>query len=319
MHYIYSLTNKKTGHFYIGQSKNPISRLRSHKNTALHGSKTKIHNAMRSYGFDCFYLSILASAPTRDLINILEKQYILIYDTIKNGYNICPGGEGISSEMASKILASKEAREKTSKRAKKMWENKELRERRIKEMKEGWTPEKRLIASKKGKEAWTEERINNQKERVNSLWEDKEYIKKQSEAKKKHWSDPEYRKKMCESSKKTSDPVFLKNLAINNWKDPERAKRMSQGRKTGRVSVLCLETLKKYNCLMDAERDTGIKRRCITLNITGETFRAGRLHWIKYEKEITKEEAQKKILFLESKRKEKLIEVWAKRKENARN
>lgn len=319
MHYIYSLTNKKTGHFYIGQSKNPISRLRSHKNTALHGSKTKIHNAMRSYGFDCFSLSIIASAPTRDLINILEKQYILIYDTIKSGYNICPGGEGISSEMASKILASKEAREKTSKRAKKMWENKEFRERRIKEMKEGWTPEKRLIASKKGKESWTEERINNQKERVNNLWEDKEYIKKQSEAKKKHWSDPEYRKKMCESSKKTSDPVFLKNLAINNWKDPERAKRMSQGRKTGHKQVICLETLKIYKDLAGAERDTGIKRRCISMQVNGKMFRAGNLHWSLDCQNMTREKADAEIKRLEQKRKEKLIEIWAKRKENARN
>ena len=319
MHYIYSITNKKTGHIYIGQSTNPVSRLRSHRSAASSGSKTKIHNAMRSYGFDFFYLSVIAVAPTRDLINILEKQYILIYDTIKNGYNICPGGEGISSEMASAIFSRKDVRDKTSERMKDLWQNKEYREKKRKQMQEIWTPEKRASASKKIKESWTQERIDNQTKKVNSLWEDKEYIKKQSDAKKRHWSNPEYREKMCASSKRTSDPVFLKKLAINNWKDPERAKRMSQGRKTGRVSVLCLETMKKYDCLMDAERDTGIKRRCITLNITGETFRAGRLHWIKYEKEITKEESYNNILFLESKRKEKLIEIWAKRRANARN
>lgn len=317
MHYIYSLTNKKTGHVYIGQSKNPVSRLRSHKNTAIHGSKTKIHNAMRSYGFDCFSLSILASAPTRDLINILERQYILIYDTIKNGYNICPGGEGISSEMASKILGSKEARKKTSERSKKMWENKEYREKRIKEMKESWTLEKRKEASIRNKKLWTTERFDAQIKRVNKLWKDKDYIKKQSDAKKNHWADPEYRQKMCEMSKNLGNAEFLKNLAINNWKDPERAKRMSQGRKTGRVSILCLETLKRYDCLMDAERETGIDKNCLSLAIKGKTFRAGKLHWIKYEKDITKEEANDKILFLETKRTEKLKEVWAKRKQNA--
>ena len=147
------------------------------------------------------------------------------------------------------------------------------------------------------------------------MWKDSEYIKKQSDAKKKHWSNPEYRQKMSEMSKNKSDPVFLKQLAINNWKDPEKAKRMSQGRKTGRVSVLCLETLKKYDCLMDAERDTGTKRRSITLNITGETFRAGKLHWMKYSGEITKKEAIEKIIELEQKREERIKEIWRKRKE----
>jgi hypothetical protein len=264
-------------------------------------------------------MSVIAEAPTRDLINILEKQYVLIYDTIKNGYNICPGGEGISSEMASKIFSRKDVKEKTSKRMKDLWKNEEYRNKRIKEMKESWTPDKRVFVSKKMKEAWTQERIDNQTKMVNTLWEDKEYIKKQSDAKKKHWANPEYRKKMCASSKRTSDPVFLKNLAINNWKDPDRAKRMSQGRKTGRVSVLCLETLKKYDCLMDAERDTGIDKNCLSLAIKGKTFRAGKLHWIKYENEITKEEANSKILFLETKRTEKLKYVWEKRKRNAGN
>lgn len=319
MHYIYSITNKKTGHIYIGQSINPVSRLRSHKSAASSGSKTKIHNAMRSYGFDSFYLSVLAEAPTRDLINILEKQYILIYDTIKNGYNICPGGEGISSEMASKIFSRKDVRDKTSERSKKMWENKEFREKRIKEMKESWTPEKREFVSKKIKESWTQERIDNQTKIVNTLWEDKEYIKKQSDAKKKHWANPEYRKKMCASSKRTSDPVFLKNLAINNWKDPERAKRMSQGRKTGHIPVICLETLKIYKDLTEAERDTGIKRRCISLQVNGKMFRAGNLHWSVEFHGMTREKADEIINNLEKKRKERIKEIWAERRNNARN
>lgn len=319
MHYIYSLTNKESGHVYIGQSKNPTSRLRSHKSSVLHGSKTKIHNAMRSYGFDCFSLSVLASAPTRDLINILERQYILIYDTIKNGYNICPGGEGISSEMASAIFSRKDVRDKASERSKAMWKDENFRKKRIEEMKKNWTPEKRRIAAKRISESWTEERINKQKKRVNDLWMDKEYIKKQSDAKKRHWADPEYRQKMCASSKRTSDPIFLKNLAINNWKDPERAKRMSQGRKTGHKQVICLETLKIYKDLAGAERDTGIKRRCISMQVNGKMFRAGKLHWSLDCQNMTREKADAEIKRLEQKRKEKLIEIWAKRKQNARN
>ena len=150
------------------------------------------------------------------------------------------------------------------------------------------------------------------------LWSDPNYIAKQSAAKKKHWANKEYRDRMCKQSKDKSNPEFLRSIARKNWEDPEKAKRMSQGRLTGRVPVVCLETLKKYGCLSEAERETGVKRRSIELNIKGRTFRAGKLHWISTNQDISKISAENMILDLENKRRERLCEIWRLRK-NARN
>lgn len=102
---IYCLTNKITNKSYIGQAvsykichgkptyHSMTGRFKEHCNNALSGSEScpKLYASMRKYGIGNFNESLLAVAST-DSLNDLEIKYIKEYDTVKNGYNISPGG-----------------------------------------------------------------------------------------------------------------------------------------------------------------------------------------------------------------------------------
>ena len=84
---IYSITNKKTGQKYIGQSIHIEQRFEQHK----HNKKpvTYIDRAINKYGADNFEFKILEKCKPTEL-NKLEKKYIKKYNTYKskNHYNL---------------------------------------------------------------------------------------------------------------------------------------------------------------------------------------------------------------------------------------
>jgi group I intron endonuclease len=84
------------GKVYIGKSKNFESRKKSHYYNSyyLNSNPTKIKRAINKYGFENISWTILFSTTDESLINEKEKEYIIIYDSIKNGYNISNGGDG---------------------------------------------------------------------------------------------------------------------------------------------------------------------------------------------------------------------------------
>jgi hypothetical protein len=84
------------GKVYIGKSKNFESRKKSHyyNSCYLNSKPTKIKRAINKYGFENISWTILFSTTDVSLINEKEKEYIIIYDSIKNGYNISNGGDG---------------------------------------------------------------------------------------------------------------------------------------------------------------------------------------------------------------------------------
>ena len=89
---IYSITNKKTGQKYIGQSIHIEQRFEQHK----HNKKpvTYIDRAINKYGADKFEFKILEKCKPTEL-NKLEKRYIKKYNTYKskNHYNLTSGGD----------------------------------------------------------------------------------------------------------------------------------------------------------------------------------------------------------------------------------
>ena len=91
MYSIYKITHKDSGKCYIGQTIDVRNRWRDHcyKNS---GCK-KLSRAIQKYGKDAFEWEVILIC-NEEMVDYYEIELIKVYDTIKNGYNITPGGGG---------------------------------------------------------------------------------------------------------------------------------------------------------------------------------------------------------------------------------
>jgi len=88
--HIYKFTHIKTGKCYIGQTvQDPKRRRLEHIADSRHTSITyHFHNALRKYGIDAFIFEVIDTAKTLEELNALEEKYVLLFDSINNGFNI---------------------------------------------------------------------------------------------------------------------------------------------------------------------------------------------------------------------------------------
>lgn len=94
---------------YIGQTTKTLEqRIKNHKNSMVSGKDTHIYRAMRKYGWENFEFCVIVHANSQDVLDELEAYYIKKYDTIKNGYNMAPGGS--INTMYSDVVAEKHHR-----------------------------------------------------------------------------------------------------------------------------------------------------------------------------------------------------------------
>lgn len=85
--YVHKFPNGKN---YVGLTKQPVeSRWGSH---GLGYKKQPIYNAIQEFGWDNIQHIVLKDGLTFDKAQELEKQKIIEYDSINNGYNVSPGG-----------------------------------------------------------------------------------------------------------------------------------------------------------------------------------------------------------------------------------
>ena len=95
---IYKHTNKINNKAYIGKTiKTMEERLSEHVKSALSGSETPFHKAIRKYGIDNFTSEILENNINENKLNLKEIYWIDKENTLCNighGYNITKGGEG---------------------------------------------------------------------------------------------------------------------------------------------------------------------------------------------------------------------------------
>ena len=105
---IYSITNKKTGQKYIGQSKDITRRFWQHKNQGQ--SASYIDRAIKKHGAKNFEFEILEECKPSEL-NELEVEYIKKYNAFEdaNHYNLTSGGD-------SKYNTSKKTRNKIARK-----------------------------------------------------------------------------------------------------------------------------------------------------------------------------------------------------------
>lgn len=95
MGYIYKITNKINNKAYIGKTENDIAlRWQQHIYNMSNGVQYHLYNAMRKYGLENFVFEILESNLEGDKLSTKEIEYIKLYDSFKNGYNMTIGGDG---------------------------------------------------------------------------------------------------------------------------------------------------------------------------------------------------------------------------------
>lgn len=98
---IYKYTNKINNKSYIGQSINLERRQYCHKSSAFNPKAndydSQFHQAIRKYGFDNFTYEVLITLSTdeysKENLDILEKYFIKLFNSYKNGYNATEGGD----------------------------------------------------------------------------------------------------------------------------------------------------------------------------------------------------------------------------------
>lgn len=92
-YYIYKATNKINGKSYIGQTNNWRTRIWQHMR-CYEKEDCSFHDAIKKYGFDNFDWELLETCNDKNMALDLEKHYIELYDTYRNGYNENKGGVG---------------------------------------------------------------------------------------------------------------------------------------------------------------------------------------------------------------------------------
>lgn len=103
---IYKITNKINGKVYIGQTIYTLARRKAnHIKCAKNGVDRHLYNAMRKYGIENFEFEEIDRADNIDDLNYLETYYIIQYDSVRKGYNMCYGGD--SNVMFSDIVYQK--------------------------------------------------------------------------------------------------------------------------------------------------------------------------------------------------------------------
>ena len=95
MAYIYCIKNNINDKVYIGKTTHTVNkRFKQHIDNAYNNRcNSKLHRAIVKYGKEHFY-PITLEECNESIVDEREKYYIQLYDSVKNGYNICYGGEG---------------------------------------------------------------------------------------------------------------------------------------------------------------------------------------------------------------------------------
>lgn len=101
---VYVIRNNLDGKEYVGITINPLwMRFNGHKRAARVGQKSKLYNAMRTYGPDSFSIALIRNdARSFAELQDQEAREIALRDAISRGYNVSPGG-GIGTPTMVKV------------------------------------------------------------------------------------------------------------------------------------------------------------------------------------------------------------------------
>tara|TARA_R110002072_G_scaffold7503_2_gene40974 strand:+ start:769053 stop:769706 length:654 start_codon:yes stop_codon:yes gene_type:complete len=90
---IYKVENMENGRVYIGSTINSVDiRKKDHLQKASDGTGHYFHQEIATYGSEAFVWEQVDTASTSDELALKEKDYILQFDSFRNGYNSDSGG-----------------------------------------------------------------------------------------------------------------------------------------------------------------------------------------------------------------------------------
>ena len=136
MYWIYSITNKVNGKRYIGVTHRLNTRWNEHKRhlrNNCHVNK-KLQDAYNEYGEDNFIYDVLFELEdTVDDCTVAKKEieFISLYDSCDNGYNMTYGGDRYGFRIMPEGML-KEYKERLSNISKELWNNKDFRDKMYK-------------------------------------------------------------------------------------------------------------------------------------------------------------------------------------------
>lgn len=104
MPFVYRYVNKKNGKSYIGVT----SRLDERKMEHARANKALVfHRAIKKHGLESFTFYILLEVDSWEDACLAEQQFIVKYDSYRNGYNSTMGGDGSFGRKGELCVASK--------------------------------------------------------------------------------------------------------------------------------------------------------------------------------------------------------------------
>jgi group I intron endonuclease len=120
--FIYKITNQINGKVYIGKTvkQNLNTRWSQHVWEAKRGAKWILQRAIRKYGVSQFTIEPLCRVSTEAELNEREKEFIKLFDSTNHdkGYNLTPGGDGLSWWVGKKRSPESIAKQVATRRAK---------------------------------------------------------------------------------------------------------------------------------------------------------------------------------------------------------
>lgn len=91
---IYVIKNSVNSKVYVGQTTQPVvKRFKQHLKLLKANQKQLISKAIAKYGGNCFYCEVLENEVPLDKLDEREQELIKKFDSLNNGYNLCPGGQ----------------------------------------------------------------------------------------------------------------------------------------------------------------------------------------------------------------------------------
>lgn len=243
---VYCHINKSNGKMYIGiTGRNPLKRWANGK---AYAHNKVFANAIKKYGWDGFYHTIIARDLTMQEASTLENKLVCRYKTYdrKNGYNLTYGGEiNIANDDVKKVISEK---------AKERMKNEKERERVSLSLKNYYknNPDAKKRLSEQAKKYAREHKedllrfslLGAQKTR--GVKKDKELVKRMLSWK----QDKEKRKK-----------AIIKMIEKNS------------------IPVICLDSGIEYKSVKEASASTGALRCSIISCCRGKLKRAGGFRW----------------------------------------
>ena len=113
MEYCIYLFTFPNGKYYVGRTNNYEQRLATHKHKASKKIRHELYWAINKYGWDNVKKEVLDKSNTLEEIVAMEYEYIVKYDSIRNGYNMTEntkvgGSNWIGRENSEEFMDFKE-------------------------------------------------------------------------------------------------------------------------------------------------------------------------------------------------------------------